>query len=60
MWCFRENCLNKEDFKKKMMETKSDKPKKNGKLAASKDFRLALQAICKAEDFADFEAQYLN
>ena len=60
MWCFRKNCLNKEDFKKKMAETKKDEPKKNTKVAASKDFRLALQAICNVEGFAGLEAQHLN
>ena len=41
-----------------MEEKKSEevKPDSNNKVKTSKDFKLALKAILKAEDYADFEA----
>ena len=60
MWYFRGNCLRRDYHKKKIAEKEKVNLKKNEKFIASKDFKLVLQAICKAEDFAYFEAQCLN
>ena len=59
MWFFRQNYLNRSDCKKKMDDSKNE-VSNGAKIAATNDFKLALQSIYKADNFANFEAQHLN
>ena len=54
MWFPHENCLSKEDFKKKM------EAGKNEKLTVPEDFKLFLASMRLEEDYEAFNNQFLN
>ena len=56
MWCPRQNCLNKADFKKKMDEKRDAKSSDGGTF--SDDFKVALAAITSNDDYKAIEEQF--
>ena len=59
MWCPRQNCLNKADFKKKMDESRNKK-NEGEQRQFSDDFKVALAAITSGEDYKALEEQVLG
>eukprot|EP00957_Ditylum_brightwellii_P132801 10126225-Ditylum_brightwellii.AAC.1 len=60
MWCARNPCYNRVDFKEKMKEKKQEKKSECGKkkYQPSNDFKIALLAMLSDKDFKMLESQF--
>eukprot|EP00957_Ditylum_brightwellii_P194404 14805610-Ditylum_brightwellii.AAC.1 len=58
MWCPRQNCIDRVDYKKRMEGTKS--AGRGNKFKASKDFRVALSALVLDDKYCILEEQFLK
>ena len=59
-WYIRATCYDRVDYKNKMEENESDKPKGDSKSGVSDDFKVALQALVSESDFQTLSEQFMS